>query len=1112
MTDSPQSDGREAMLTLVGLAEQEVAEVLTEFTPERAGDCRELCASHLDNVVWASSQAGLDDLYLVAESVLTRYADEKSAFDASQGTEFLGWLADLRRYLQAPAGDGEIGALLNPLPDDARAALGAILGDASTAAPAAGPTDSDAAAAPADTADAPGEFDDFAPADDDLLGMLAVELREVAPQLAGLAQTIAGADDPSAAAADYREIVERIASVAQELEFDGLLTICRFVDHNLDLVAALDPAARARSLEVLQHWPRPLIEHLLQHGDDALCIAVIDYLERDDWPEPLPYSSLRELIDGLTREVQAGGAHEIEVRALEASPEDVALEMSADASAELIDAFFDESPGHAETFSVLVAKIGAGEDIQASVEAAQRIAHTLKGSGNLVGVRGIANLAHHIEDIFDYIARQRITPPPPLANTLQEAADTLESMLEALQGLSPPPDDAQRVLQDVLDWANRIDSGKMRADDYSDADAEASAPPADAPASAPAPGENVEDRRSARTGENTPAAGADSVRVPLSLLDAIFRIVSETAITSGQIQERLNRLQVNEKMIRHNDSAMQQLRYELENLVSIRGLAARHRGSMAEGGEDFDPLEMDEYDEFYGATHAYIESVADSREILRGFGGEVGELDALFLEQQRLNKELQQMVLTTRMVPVSTIASRLQRTLRQVCRATGKQAELSIIGRDLMLDGDVLNKLADPLMHMLRNAVDHGIEAREIREASGKPPAGQVVLRFRQEGNNVAITCSDDGAGLDYARIRTIATERGLLVEGQTADEPTLANLILHSGFSTRDEITHVSGRGVGMDVVHNTIQALNGTMDIGEAPGGGTLISMRLPITLLTSHCLLVAAGESQYAIPTISLTQILSPGTGAFSRADDKLSFRLEQDTYPAHTLNALIGAADPADDALFEHCSVLLVQAADGVSAVAIERVVTSYDLVVKNLGAYIKSVSGIAGVSMLGNGQVVPVLDLGAMLQAQNNRGPAAIRAPESAGAAETELPKILIVDDSLSVRNSLSQLMRDSGYHAILARDGREAVIILETEKPDVVLTDLEMPRMNGLELVSYIRNSSAWKDLPAVMITSRNMSKHRQQAERVGVNRFIPKPFSDDEVLEAIDEQLASLA
>ena len=1129
MTDSPQTDGNEALLTLISMAQQEVAEALAGFAQENADEFRLLCANHLENIVWASNQAGRDDLYLVTEAVLSGFSDESLPFSAERGSEFLNWLADTTHYLESPDNAASIELLLAPLPEDTQTALSAILGGtdetealATVADPKPGVQPVDVIAESENSTDSRTDVVDIAADDwadeadtdpDSILGMLAYELREVAPQLAELAQNIASAesDGPlTETAAAYWEIVNRVASVAQELELQGLTIVCQFIEDNLALTTGLQPAQRGVSLELLQHWPQVVIEHLLNPEDDASCIAVIDYLENQKWPQPLPYSNLRALIEGLTRAVETN-LPETDLREIEASAEDVSLEMSADASPQLIDAFFAESPGHAEAFSRLMVAIGDGENVATNVEAAQRIAHTLKGSGNLVGVKGIANLAHHVEDIFDYIAKHKISPPEPLAITLQEAADTIESMIESLQGMAPPPEDALRVLQDVLDWANRIDSGQMRHEDHSGTD----------PATAPGVDEFVDgaegmaERRSIRNDDPAAAAtAAESVRVPLKLLDNIFRIVSETAITSGQIQERLNRLEADEKLIRQNDSSMQQLRYELENLVSIRAMASRHRGSSVDGSGDFDPLEMDEYDEFYGATHAYIESVADSREILRGFSGEVNELDALFLEQQRLNKELQQMIMTTRMVPVSNITARLQRTLRQVCRSTGKKAELSVLGRDLMLDGDVLNKLADPLMHMLRNAVDHGIEAGELREASGKSLLGQVVLKFQQEGNNVVVSCSDDGAGLNYERIRNIAIERGLLSEHESLDNQSLAGLILRSGFSTREQITHVSGRGVGMDVVHNTIQSLNGSMDIAEAPEGGTLITLRLPITLLTSHCLLVGVGrDNQYAIPTISLAQILSPGNGQIGQVNGKLTYQLDQDMYPAFTLNSLIGVEDAVDDNSFENSSVLLVQTAEGISAVAVERVITSYDLVVKNMGAYIKSVSGIAGVSMLGNGEVVAVLDLAAMLQAQGNRNLAsATRSSQSVAATERDLPRILIVDDSLSMRNSLSQLMRDSGYQPILARDGREAVIMLDAENPDVVLTDLEMPRMNGLELVSYIRNSEAWKDLPTVMITSRNMSKHRQQADQIGVNRFIPKPFSDDEVLEAIDEQLSSLA
>jgi len=592
----------------------------------------------------------------------------------------------------------------------------------------------------------------------------------------------------------------------------------------------------------------------------------------------------------------------------------------------------------------------------------------------------------------------------------------------------------------------------------------------------------------------------------------MFRVVSETAIAIGQIQEHLNRLDKSDKSIRKNDRELQQRRYELENLVSIRGMAAKHRITAADNGSDFDPLEMDVYDEFYGSTHAYIEGVADSRHILREFTSEVSELRTLFLLQQRLNKELQEVIMTTRMVPVGTISARLQRTVRQVCRATGKQAELLVSGEELLLDGDVLNKLADPLMHMLRNAVDHGIETAEERMVDGKPEIGRITLSFRQQGNSVVVDCADDGIGLNYDRIRNTAVKRGLISDQESPSNQSLARMILQSGFSTSVTVTQVSGRGVGMDVVNNTIQSLKGSMQVSDGADSGTLISLRLPITLLTSHCLLVGVGSDEtFAIPTTALTQILSPGTGKIGQVGNKITYQLGKEVFTTYSLGALLGKARPSGEDTLDDSSVLLVQTSDGIKAVAVDQVVSSYDLVLKNMGAYVKSLSGVAGVSILGDGSVVTVLDLPSLLEQYDSRG---IRSdatlsntvPEDAVA----LPKVLIVDDSLSVRSSLSQLMSDGGYQVVTARDGLEAVNMLEEEAPDVVLTDLEMPRMNGLDLLGYIRNSNQWKPLPVVMITSRTMAKHRQQAEQAGANGYITKPFTEDEVLASVDRQLTS--
>ena len=777
---------------------------------------------------------------------------------------------------------------------------------------------------------------------------------------------------------------------------------------------------------------------------------------------------------------------------------------------ELIEAFFAESPGHAERFSTLVAEIAAGNNVLQNTEAAQRIAHTLKGSGNLVGVKGLANLAHHIEDIFEYISKQKITPPTALSETMLEAADTIEAMLDYLQDLAPAPQDSLRVLQNVLNWANKVDAGNLES-----VAEEGSEQPEQSISLAPV--QNISSDKEEESVVHQPEVIEEkiqTIRVPINVLDDIFRIVSETAVSIGQIQEHLNRLDDGGELVRKNDVSLQQKRYELENLVNVRGMAVRHRNSGGVSSSDFDPLEMDEYDEFYGAAHSYIEGVADSREILQRVTSEVSRLDSLFLSQQRLNKELQQVVMSTRMVPVGNISARLQRAVRQACRATGKRAELVLSGDHIELDGEILNKLADPLMHMLRNAVDHSIEEASEREMIGKSSAGNIRLSFMQQGNNVVVECIDDGLGLNYEKIRAKAIERELIGVDEVVDHQMLARMILQSGFSTRAEVTQISGRGVGMDVVYNAIQSLKGVMEVSDNPQGGAVITLRLPITLLTSHCLLAGLGMSQrFAIPTTTLTQILSPGTGELQEVDGDLLYQLGSESYPAYLLNALVDVPLSEDYSL-DSCTVLLVRSSQGITAVTVDSVLSSNDLVIKNLGAYINSIAGITGVSMLGNGDVVSVLDIPALLDTYKNKGwQSRSQKSSSASLEDPKLnqPKVLIVDDSLSVRSSLSQLMSDGGYQFALARDGLDAINSLEEENPDIVLTDLEMPRMNGLELISYIRNSSNWNKIPIVMITSRTMAKHRKQAEDAGVTQYITKPFSDDDILASIDDQLGQV-
>ena len=937
-----------------------------------------------------------------------------------------------------------------------------------------------------------------------IMALLCQELVHLQPQIDVLTQQLVDGEEAEliAAATEYTGLIGRLHNTSNDLGLSGLVLICEFIVKNINLVVGLEPLIRSKSSHLLKGWAQVVIDHLQSPKDDDLCMAVVNYLENDDWPEPLKYSEIRNLMDGLTRELELTGDYEVEARSKEALPQDVLLVISEDTSQQLLDAFFAESPGHAEELTVRIADIIAGKNVQENTRAVQRISHTLKGSANLIGTIGIANFAHHLEDIFDYLAKNSLPPPAPLANTMQEAADTIEVMIESLQGRSPAPADAQRILQDVINWANRIDQGNIcRESDK--IEALLSSPPKKTHA-------RVEPVDETHPADHEPLTQTELLRVPRDTIDQIFNLIGETSIAIAQIQEQLKRLHERGEDMRKQEKILQSRRFELENLVSVRGgmVARQQRERKDTDNEDFDSLEMDQYDEFYSATHSFIEVVSDTRESSRDVSAHIQELDGLFLHQQRLNRSLQDLVMTTRMVPVKTIVARLQRAVRQASRTTGKQAKLVVIGEELLMDGDVLNQLADPLMHLLRNAIDHGIEPLEERIEKGKPHSGQIELRFYQEGNSIRVNCSDDGRGLDYERIRRIALERNLINAQEETDNARLARIILSSGFSTRDKATHISGRGIGMDVVYNAIMNLKGHIDIGDSLPSGTNISLRMPITLLTSHSILVQAEGKRYAIPTSMLDQILSPGTGHFSTLGGDLTFQLDRDVYPAKSLAQLLGLAVPDSNIDDTAKTVLLARFGSEIHAVTVEHVVSSYDLVVKNMGRYIKNVPGIAGVALLGDGGVVPVLDIVELLDSQKTGKQQFTRPLQATTADKIQLARVLIVDDSLSVRKSLSQLVQDAGYEPILARDGIEALEVMQKTMPNLILTDLEMPRMTGLELAIHVRSNPDNINLPIMMITSRTMVKHQEEAQKAGINEYITKPFSEDELVTKIGEAL----
>ena len=1129
-----------ALQELVLVAIDDISILLGTPTDElESGSFTLMVSNHLENIATAAELNERQGLQLLCDSFLQLLVSDNSA-DRPEGIPAeelaLKWLFSLSGYLEAPDNETLKNSLLTPFNDEQAEILNDILllelESLSSQQSTTTESQDDEDVTPLDFEYSSAAYSDNENDDDDdeeddeefqpssyntieIINMFLDEFIDVSKRMDNILSSLNIENYHQSSAqqslVDYQELINRVILTTETLQLKGLGEVCKFVKHNIVMLgglASLDEQDFNNIKSLLSGWNAPVINYLRNPDDDEVCIQLMRYLENIHWPEPLldahSQNILQLLIEGLG---DLDTSNSQNVRQHIASTDDVSLSISNDASEALIEAFFHEVPTLAVEFSAHIERLANGEHIQRNTESAQRLAHTIKGSANLIGAIGIANLTHHIEDILEYLTRNNTTPPAQLAELLQESADTIEAMIESLQGLSEEPPEAQRILQSVLDWANRIDQGNL--DEENITDTTEIKPSASQPVAI-----HSDNSDKTRAKIKSPAVGVGEVlHVPVTQVDEMFRLVGEMSIAMGQMQEQIKGLINEGESLNTHDMIVQQRRFDLENLIDIKNVSSRHRRvrMSANTNSRFDPLEMDQYDEVHGAVHSYIESVADSRSIGQQLGLQSLKLDGLLAQQNQLYGELQQIIMSTRMVPVESIGARLQRSVRQASRATGKKVLLEITGTELNIDGDVLTQLTAPLMHMLRNAVDHGIESADLRLAAGKPEQGLITLNFTQQGNQVVVDCIDDGRGLDYSLIRVTAEDKGLVLNGQPLTKNETARLILHPGFTTKDSATQISGRGVGMDVVNTTINGLKGSLEIEDSEANkGSHFTLRLPITLVTNHSILASVENELFAIPTSSLVQILTPGIGEFGTLGNELTYQFDKDVYPARYLSQMYNIRTQTEQADATSNYTLLVRSDTGIIAVIVDDVVDSYDLVVKDTGRYVKSVKGVSGISVLGNGDVIPVLDLPEQLRSASQAYIQNTQSETIETAVSSHVLRVLIVDDSFSVRQSLSQLIEDAGFDAQLARDGIEAMDMIREQVPDIVLADMEMPRMNGLELTTALRSNDSTSKLPVIMITSRSMQKHRDEAEKAGVNVYMTKPFAEDLLLSNIQSQIRS--
>jgi chemosensory pili system protein ChpA (sensor histidine kinase/response regulator) len=523
--------------------------------------------------------------------------------------------------------------------------------------------------------------------------------------------------------------------------------------------------------------------------------------------------------------------------------------------------------------------------------------------------------------------------------------------------------------------------------------------------------------------------------------------------------------------------------------------------------QEFDPLELDRYSSIQQFSRALAESANDVASIQGLLESLIAEAQNLLQQQSRTVTELQNGLMRTRMVSVQRHVQRLARIVRQAANDTGKRAELIVEGASGELDRQVLERMLPPFEHMLRNAVVHGIELPEQRLAAGKDETGHIYLSLKREGSEVIVEVRDDGAGMNLPAIRAKGIELGLIRADQTLSDEDVMQLVLEPGFSTADSVTQQAGRGVGMDVVAVEVKKLGGALHMESQPGRGTHFTIRLPFTLAISHALVVRTGDEYYALPlpTVEGVVRLTRDEVMTHLRADSASFNHGGQKYRLQPLPLYVGievSPLPEGDVTIP---VVLVRAGEHSTGLVADELIGSREIVVKPVGPQISGIRGISGATVLGDGRIVIILDIGALVRAEW-RGRAA---PTVTRDRTDRRTFALVVDDSITVRRVTQRLLERNGMRVMTARDGMDAVALLAEHVPDVILLDIEMPRMDGYEVAAHVRSDPRLRDVPIIMITSRVGEKHRARAIELGVNDYLGKPYQESQLIDAITPLVA---
>jgi chemosensory pili system protein ChpA (sensor histidine kinase/response regulator) len=749
----------------------------------------------------------------------------------------------------------------------------------------------------------------------------------------------------------------------------------------------------------------------------------------------------------------------------------------------------------------------------------QRVLHTLKGGARLAGLTDIGNQAHEFEARVLLVQQDRLEADGNFFKECYQRQDALVKRIERVSSLLESGSLlmlGEATIEEVdVAAANTNPALPVPVADVSKTIPAETVSKDDAQAIVP-----VEKKSSISAAQAAAAMQQQSVRkapqelvkVSADLLDNLVNLAGETSIGRGRLEQQVTDFT---HTLEEMDMTLDRLRDQLRRLdIETEAQVLFRQERQGPDYDDFDPLEMDRYSAMQQLSRALVESASDLSDLRDTLGDKARDAETLLLQQSRVNTELQEGLMKTRMVPFQRLVPRLRRIVRQVSLELGKQVEFKVLNADGELDRTILERMISPLEHMVRNAVDHGVETPDIRQANGKPVVGNIELEVSRDGGDVVLTLRDDGDGVNLAAVRKKAIERGMLEPDASIDDHDLIQFILQAGFSTAKNVTQISGRGVGLDVVSTGIKQMGGSVEIHSEKGQGTRFEVRLPFTVSVNRALMVRVGDDLYAIPLNNIQGIVRISAKDLQEQYEKpIQERKYHYAGRDYRLDYLGGFLDNEAHPKFSTNNMPLpVLLVHGVVpfALQVDTLLGSREIVVKALGPQFGSVMGVSGGTILGDGSVVIILDLPAMIRTQASLEYQQAKLLDQQEAEkrkelESRQFRIMVVDDSVTVRKVTTRLLERNGMEVRTAKDGMDAMETLQDHRPDLILLDIEMPRMDGFEVASLVRHDAVLKDIPIIMITSRTGDKHRDRAFSIGVNEYMGKPFQEDQLLTSIN-------